>query len=195
MNRVCKKCGETKPLNQFTANKRCLYGRTHRCTASFLKYLREWGSKPEAKVLRHNRHRRLLDKMRAEGGERVEKRRIYRNIATKKRMHTSDWDKNYRREYKRRFYQNHRVLALMRYGGRCVCCGEDELVFLTIDHINGGGHAERRSQKGDWHLQLSRGPIRDDLRVLCFNCNCGRERNNDVCPHESRLRLVVNNGS
>lgn len=23
----------------------------------------------------------------------------------------------------------------------------------------------------------------DELQLLCFNCNCGRQRNGGVCPH------------
>src|ERR1019366_4483037 len=33
------------------------------------------------------------------------------------------------------------------YGGKCACCGETERIFLTIDHIGGGG-AEHRRQFG-----------------------------------------------
>ena len=31
--RVCRKCGEEKPLDQFVADKHCVAGRTYRCKA------------------------------------------------------------------------------------------------------------------------------------------------------------------
>src|SRR4051812_29182062 len=42
-----------------------------------------------------------------------------------------------------------RSLALQAYGGadpRCSCCGEAEIRFLTLDHQNGGGRADRRAR-------------------------------------------------
>lgn len=33
MERTCKKCGETKPLEEFRKNKRCQFGRAHTCSA------------------------------------------------------------------------------------------------------------------------------------------------------------------
>ena len=41
-----------------------------------------------------------------------------------------------------------RVDALVAYGGQCACCGEKAYEFLAIDHINGGGLAERRRLGG-----------------------------------------------
>lgn len=26
----------------------------------------------------------------------------------------------------------------------------------------------------------------DGFQILCFNCNCGRHRNGDVCPHKTK---------
>src|SRR5215472_8811202 len=35
--------------------------------------------------------------------------------------------------------------AILAYGGyRCACCGADEALFLTIDHVNDGGARHRR---------------------------------------------------
>jgi hypothetical protein len=42
--------------------------------------------------------------------------------------------------------QKVRLEALQAYGGttpQCVCCGEGQLLFLALDHIDGGGHAQR----------------------------------------------------
>jgi ssDNA-binding Zn-finger/Zn-ribbon topoisomerase 1 len=29
--------------------------------------------------------------------------------------------------------------VMKEYGGKCICCGESNIVFLTIDHIDGSG--------------------------------------------------------
>ena len=65
------------------------------------------------------------------------------------------------------------------------------MLFLTIDHINNDGKEERlkrggRSNQttGSWYLKLRREPNREDLQVLCFNCNLGKQVNKGVCPHK-----------
>jgi hypothetical protein len=82
------------------------------------------------------------------------------------------------------------------YGGSCACCGETELVFLTIDHVNDDGAEHRRqiaAEKGtDW-LQGGRETYRwlrdngfpEGFQVLCANCNCGRYWNGGICPHKT----------
>lgn len=70
-----------------------------------------------------------------------------------------------------------------RYGSTCACCGEAEPLFLSIDHINGGGTQERKATGRDHYVALAKGPVRDDLRILCHNCNRGRWLNGGECPH------------
>lgn len=78
-------------------------------------------------------------------------------------------------------------LVIEKYGGKCVCCGENEILFLTIDHINNNGKDERSIKKNyntsSFYLKLKREKVRDDLQVLCFNCNLGKSVNNGICPH------------
>jgi hypothetical protein len=75
------------------------------------------------------------------------------------------------------------------YGGECACCGEDEPMFLTIDHVNGNGAEERRVYKGGHTSAFLRMIIDegfpDRYQLLCWNCNCGRHRNGGVCPHQA----------
>lgn len=78
------------------------------------------------------------------------------------------------------------------YGSTCVCCGETEEMFLTIDHIENDGAADRRRLTGSrtgggtrLYRELKRlGYPKDRYRLLCFNCNCGRARNGGTCPHK-----------
>ena len=84
--------------------------------------------------------------------------------------------------------------VIAKYGGCCVCCQESQLEFLAIDQANGDGRERRqlfgknKSRTYSWYLKLKREPKRDDLRVLCHNCNMaiglyGR------CPHQAHKDL------
>ena len=69
---------------------------------------------------------------------------------------------------------------------KCVCCGESEIRFLTIDHINGGGNKDRKSVNhgGTSFLRyLKKNNYPDGFQVLCWNCNLGRAHYG-VCPHK-----------
>jgi hypothetical protein len=85
-------------------------------------------------------------------------------------------------------YARLKAAAFAAYGGVCRCCGEAEPRFLTIDHVEGGGHKHRR-QIGGPHLVyewLARHKYPDGFQILCWNCNCGRAMNGGICPHEEK---------
>ncbi len=71
--------------------------------------------------------------------------------------------------------------------GPCECCGESELVFLTIDHPNDDGaeHRKRIGSGSRFYSWILKNDFPDDLRSLCHNCNQGRRINGGMCPHES----------
>ena len=76
--------------------------------------------------------------------------------------------------------------VLAAYGGRCDCCGEDHIEFLTIDHTKGDG-AEHRRQVGKgrriYKDLKKRGFPKEGYRVLCFNCNIALGFYG-YCPHK-----------
>lgn len=65
-----------------------------------------------------------------------------------------------------------KAVALLRgLGGVCVRCGEKDLDVLSVDHVHGGGAAERRvlpSTSARFREKALANP--DDYRVLCLNC-------------------------
>jgi len=87
-------------------------------------------------------------------------------------------------------------MVMAHYGGRCACCGEDRLQFLTIDHINGGGTKHRKEIGHGGHAVyrwLIRNDFPPDFQVLCFNCNDGRQVNGGICPHAGgAVRIPAN---
>lgn len=90
-------------------------------------------------------------------------------------------------ERSNRYTKKLRQEVFENYGNSCECCGEDNICFLTIDHINDDGAEDRRrvaSLKTTFYTDLKRrGFPKDGLRVLCMNCNWGR-RYTGVCPHK-----------
>ena len=81
-----------------------------------------------------------------------------------------------------------RRIVMARYGGKCVCCGETEDTFLTLDHKNHDGYKDRANHGLVWFHVIRKGfPV--TFQILCFNCNCGREINGGICPHRTRERI------
>lgn len=88
------------------------------------------------------------------------------------------------------YHRKIRQEVISKYGGKCVCCGETDWRFLAIDHVSQNGGEERKqlygSQNGSsgaWYLKLRREHLREDLRVLCHNCNMAVFQFGE-CPHE-----------
>jgi hypothetical protein len=80
-----------------------------------------------------------------------------------------------------------RLTLIEGYGGVCVCCGETDYMFLTIDHINNDGFLEKmafNNVPGAFYRSLvERGFPTDNYRLLCSNCNSCRGAYG-VCYHE-----------
>jgi hypothetical protein len=85
----------------------------------------------------------------------------------------------------------YRKIVFEYYGSKCACCGEDEPMFLMIDHINGGGTRHTNSLPGrSIYAWLVKNNFPEGFQLLCANCNWGKERNGGTCPHQAILRLV-----
>jgi hypothetical protein len=89
------------------------------------------------------------------------------------------------RKYRERF----KVAVFNHYGRHCVCCGEDELTFLSIDHIAGDGARKRSEHKSGaaFYQYLVKNGFPPGFQVLCFNCNFAKRQHKE-CPHSSLLR-------
>jgi len=108
-----------------------------------------------------------------------------------------------------RYYWEHRDVILSKkqradralkaevmaaYGGKCECCGESHIEFLTIDHVNGDGAAHRavcgkgRKVYADIKRQ---GFPQGKYRCLCLNCNISLGFYG-YCPHKPRAKVIIN---
>lgn len=100
------------------------------------------------------------------------------------------WHKRNKGEVNQRARERNRHLReefIREYGGRCECCGEEQFAFLSIDHIDGGGKKHQQALGGGGGAVLRYlkriGWPKEGYRILCYNCNCGRNRFGGVCPH------------
>lgn len=85
-----------------------------------------------------------------------------------------------------------RLAALNAYGGPvCKCCGETEVAFLQIDHINNDGADHRRTvgYAGIYGWLKTRN-YPPGFQVLCANCNSAKSCYG-ICPHQLQRRTRV----
>lgn len=77
--------------------------------------------------------------------------------------------------------------ALRRYGGKCLCCGEQRWQFLAFDHKYGGGSKHRKELRGGgvtivaWIVKNN---YPDSIQLLCHNCNQAKSFYGE-CPHKT----------
>ena len=88
-----------------------------------------------------------------------------------------------------RYYRHLRMKALQAYGGAkpfCACCGLNQIEFLTIDHIDGGGNKQRQKMKlRSFYSWLKKNNYPKGFQILCMNCNFAKGMY-DICPHKSK---------
>lgn len=98
------------------------------------------------------------------------------------------------RKRNKKLSQKKRLQVLIHYGGsppKCVCCGENYIEFLTIDHIHGNGNKQRKLVTGiTFYTWLIKNNFPEGYRVLCYNCNCSLGHYGH-CPHENQLDIKI----
>ena len=90
-----------------------------------------------------------------------------------------------------------RIELLEAYGSQCACCGEPELRFLCLDHVDQGrpeagslgfiaGRGRPDSNKLYKWLKRQGWP-QEGYQLLCWNCNSAT-RWGEPCPHAAATR-------
>lgn len=76
--------------------------------------------------------------------------------------------------------------GIAAYGGKCACCEEARIEFLTLDHVHGRAREPYRitGQKA-WARLKAHGWPKDNYQLLCFNCNCAKGAYGH-CPHQDK---------
>lgn len=174
--RDCKKCKESKNLDQFvkvySLKSRGKNYYQHTCLICY-----------RIKHAEKERQRRS------------EKPEEYRLSRRKHRANNLEHCRRIRRESGHRLKDR----AYEAYGGyRCVCCGEGEPTMLSFDHINEDGAKHRLEQlkvrrptsldkgsSGDTlYRWLKNNNYPDGFQILCYNCNISKHRNKGICSHK-----------
>lgn len=158
-------------------------------------------------VYYHTHKEQNKDKRRVYRESHKEQRKAYQKIyilthKEQKRAYNQthkERDKAYRQKYnlehpgwrsaqRRKSRQRAKLTVLSYYGNgklQCVCCGEANPVFLTLDHIN-GLQGQPRIRGNAFYGRLCREGFPQGLQTLCFNCNCGKGLVGQ-CPHKQVL--------
>lgn len=151
----CTGCGELKPLEEYHKSKRDADGRVQQCKRCKAEYSRKYRAE--------NR-----DKLNAQTKRWHEDNRE-RSLASKKAYRKSNSAKV--QEAKKRNRIEIREKALQELGGKCLMCGINDKRVLQIDHVDGGGSAERNKIGRDG---IHRKVVRDGgfgYQLLCANCH------------------------
>jgi len=174
------------------------------------KYMREYYHRPEVKARQKERMRiyhkdyyqRPEIKKHRESYHRVYQKEYYQRPEIKKRTqeYMKDYNKGYnqrpdiKKRKNRQRREQHKILQrqfLEMYGGVCMCCGEKDIRFLTLDHVNGNGSADRRERSRAAILREALSDLNTEkYQILCYNCNMGKAINDGVCPHHNNSSLT-----
>lgn len=181
--RICKACDKELPIEAFYWTVPGIY-RRYKCKTCYsaeqaVKVKARYHAAPEAKRAEVRAHRRRL----REAGL-PEQRRVKANGL----MRPDDY-------YAAKRVSSNALIADLRdetfaaYGGACcACCGESQIQFLSLDHINGNGNKHRKETGNAgghrFYRVLKKQGFPPGYQVLCMNCNCGRHRNGGICPHK-----------
>lgn len=174
MNKKCSKCGKVKNINSFFKG-RGKGGKQAHCGECHRQYGIKW--REEHLELYRKNSREYARQWRKDNAKRVKE---YRKELYSK--HHEKWSANNKRKYVER-----RKLVIEKYGNKCNCCGEKNIYFLTLDHVNNDGFVHRKKYRGnmfDW-ARINNYPT--SLQILCFNCNSARQWYGGIekiCPHK-----------
>lgn len=80
--------------------------------------------------------------------------------------------------------------VITAYGGRCACCQETRVEFLTLDHVNNDGATHRKKEgiktgTSTWAWARANG-FPSTLQLLCWNCNSSKGAYG-YCPHNALI--------
>jgi len=141
-------------------NRRSKDGKNSWCKECTRKYCKEYRNKhPEA----NREYRKEYYKQNREKVRECAKEHYIRN-----RDNILRYTKNYRAKRKLEILQ--KISGLEK--PICSNCGCDDLRFLEVNHINGGGRLEDKKFKNLLYNRIINGKRKvDDLNVLCKMCN------------------------
>lgn len=170
----CNKCEQCKPTTEFWRNNAAADGLQSickNCKRAVVAEVEE--AKRNGVYISKCRQPRLTDQERQERAE--QKKEYWKQYRQDNKSHIYETKK----EYRLRLRQE----GIKAYGGVCSCCGEEEIGFLTLEHLEGRTDGDRSTSWHAWMKLRKRGWPKDKYTVLCFNCNQGKSIYG-ICPHQ-----------
>lgn len=82
-----------------------------------------------------------------------------------------------------RYVRNRRMKVIGQYGGKCVCCNEDNWAFLEFDHVNDDGNTHRLIVGNKILPWIVANNFPSSIQLSCSNCNKARALYG-ICPHQ-----------
>ena len=143
------------------------------------KYHKQWREKNREKI---NIQKKQYYEQNKEKCQESARKKYYKNVEENRKKG---------REKKRRWYKKNSEMVMKHYGGnppKCACCGETEMSFLVLDHINNNGADERKKiGNGNVFSWIIRNGFPSGYQVLCANCNTSKLKNGGICIHTLRI--------
>lgn len=107
----------------------------------------------------------------------------------KRRVEKALFGKTKNSEQNRKSRLKLKIEVVEKMGGKCTCCGETEIEFLTVDHINNDGVTDRKNKiipKGgaSSFRYIKQNNYPPGFQILCFNCNYSKHLGNGICVHQ-----------
>lgn len=212
----CSTCKEHKPLDQFTKKRATWTGYNTQCKECCGKQRRIYHEANREQQIQYLLHRRrdwakvglctscgqrqpdsgkktcpTCIKQKRQYGKKLDDANLCRSCAQRSRSLLSgilcDECLTTNRQKQHKYRMAIRLKVLKKFGGICTCCGESDVHFLAIDHINNDGK-KHRAEQGSASLGFYRRLLTEDcpyeLQVLCHNCNMAKAFYG-ICPHEA----------
>ena len=134
-------------------------------------------------------HKEEINRKRREYNKRPERHEKKLLLEKEWRENNKDKTHDYNVRYGKTYREKLKNIVLQHYGKFCACCGESNPMFLSIDHINGGGTKHRHNIKVKTYNWLIENNFPIGFQILCFNCNWGKHLNHGICPHKEISNL------
>ena len=74
----------------------------------------------------------------------------------------------------------------------CKCCGEDNLIYLQVDHVNNDGYEDKNGNT--WRNKTTVNQYLENpkkYQLLCANCNYAKHKNGGKLYKPNKKRKVV----
>jgi hypothetical protein len=157
----------------------------------FRKISRKYAQKNKEKISKRNKITRATPESKAKAKIVMDKWHE-ENKEYELKYREENRDKTNTRTKKSRLAQKNKILTYYSKNNfpECVCCGEkSNLIFLTLDHIEGRKNVTHKKRLGgkDLYALIEKDNFPSGYQTLCHNCNSAKS-DSEMCPHQRRLK-------